>query len=161
MKVILIEQYPSLGKIGDVVEVKRGYAVNYLFKRGLAVEYTQKNANQLKSQLEAKKAKEAAALADAQALASKIQGTVIEIPMKAGAQGKLYGAITTMDIAEKLGNKGFTVDKRDITIVDSETIKELGTYAAQLKLHPQVTAEVQLKIVNEDGEEASPATEEA
>ncbi|MDO5737686.1 MAG: 50S ribosomal protein L9 [Eubacteriales bacterium] len=143
MKVILVENVDKLGVAGDIVDVKRGYAQNYLFKQGLAMPKTPENLNIVKTRKKAFEAKAAQALADAEALAKELDQKVLEMPVKAGEGERLYGAITVGDIAQKIREEGFEVEKRLIKL--GEPIKTLGEHKVELRLHPQVKTEVIIK----------------
>lgn len=145
MKVILNEDVAKLGKAGEIVEVKPGYANNFLFRRDLAIPYNKKNANDVKTKQAAILARKAKEQAAAQELADQIEGKELEIPVKCGEQGRLYGSITSMDVAEKLLEQGYEIDKRGVTIEDS--IKECGVYDAEIKLYSGITAQVKLNVV--------------
>jgi len=142
MKVILKENVEHLGHIGDIVKVAPGYARNYLLPKGFAIEATEKNAKALehaKRHLEYKKNK---VLEAAKQLAAKIEGLALSIAHQAGADDRLFGAVTNMELAEQLKANGVEVDRKRIVL---EPIKQLGEFTAAVKLHPEVTAS--LKVV--------------
>ena len=142
MKVILKENVEHLGHIGDIVKVAPGYARNYLLPKGFAIEATEKNAKALehaKRHLEYKKNK---VLEAAKQLAAKIEGLALTIAHQAGADDRLFGAVTNMELAEQLKANGVEVDRKRIVL---EPIKQLGEFTAAVKLHPEVTAS--LKVV--------------
>ncbi len=143
MKVILKENLENLGHIGDIVKVAPGYARNYLLPRGFAIEATEKNAKALehaKRQLEYKRNK---VLEQAKGLAAKIEGLTISIVHQAGEEGKLFGAVTNMELAEQLKAQGMEIDRKKIVL--AEPIKHVGEYTASVKVHPEVAAS--LKVV--------------
>lgn len=143
MKVILKENLENLGHIGDVVKVAPGYARNYLLPKGYAIEATEKNAKALdhaKRQLEYKRNK---VLEQAKALAAKIESLTIAIVHQAGEEGKLFGAVTNMELAEQLKVQGIDMDRKKIVL--AEPIKQVGEYTASVKVHPDVAAT--LKVV--------------
>lgn len=143
MKVILKENIETLGHIGDVVKVAPGYARNYLLPKGFAVEATEKNAKALehvKRQLAYKKDK---VTASAKLLLAKLEELVVELTHKVGADERLFGSVTTMEIASFLKEKGFEVERKKIVL--AEPIKQLGEYRVPVRLHPEVTAT--LKVV--------------
>ncbi len=148
MQVILREDIDKLGKIGDLVKVKDGYARNYLVPMKKAIEATPKNlramehAKKMVSDRLRKLKKEAAADAD------KIKGLSITIRAKAGEEGKLFGSVTTMDIAEAAKAQGVTIDKRKIVL--EEPIKRLGDFTVQVKLHTDVAADLKVSVVAEE-----------
>lgn len=145
MKVILNENIDTLGHIGDVVKVAPGYARNYLLPKKLAVVATEGNAKALehtKRQLAYKKNK---ALDSAKALGAKLEALSIVLSHKAGEEGKLFGAVTNMDIAAYLKANGFDIDRKSIVLAD--TIKHIGEFTAALKIHPEVTATLKVSVV--------------
>jgi large subunit ribosomal protein L9 len=147
MKLILQEDVKNLGKMGDVVNVTDGYARNYLIPRKLGVEANVKNIKALehekrKIEEKAKKIKQ-----DARGLAERLSSTTVALSAKAGEEERLFGSITTMDIAEALKKEGFDIDKKKILL--DEPIKRLGTYAVGVKIHHDVTAQVQVKVIAE------------
>jgi large subunit ribosomal protein L9 len=146
MKVILKENMKNLGHQGDVVEVKNGYANNYLFPRGYAIMATASNLkmheeNNRQGALKREKMK-----ADAQGLAEQLKEMSITIATKAGANGKIFGSITPLQISQSLKTKGFEIDRRKIEIND---VKMLGTYEATLNLHRDVTVNITVEVVTE------------
>jgi large subunit ribosomal protein L9 len=144
MKVILKENIETLGHIGDIVKVAPGYARNYLLPKGLAVEATEKNAKALehvKRQMAYKKDK---ALESARNLAAKLGELSVELLHKAGEEGKLFGSVTNMEIAAFLKDKGFEIDRKTIHLV--EPIKQVGEYDVTVKIHPEVSATVKVKV---------------
>ncbi len=143
MKVILKENLENLGHIGDIVKVAPGYARNYLLPRGYAIAATEKNAKALdhaKRQLEYKRNK---VLEQAKAFAAKIEGLTLAIVHQAGEEGKLFGAVTNMELAEHLKAQGVEVDRKKIAL--AEPIKHIGEYTASVKVHPEIAAT--LKVV--------------
>ncbi|WP_129126381.1 50S ribosomal protein L9 [Geomonas oryzae] len=143
MKVILKENVENLGHIGDIVKVAPGYARNYLLPKGFAIEATEKNAKALehaKRHLEYKKNK---VLEAAKQLAAKIEAITLNLAHQAGADDKLFGAVTNMELAEQLKAKGVEIDRKRIVL--DEPIKHLGEFTAIVKLHPEVAAN--LKVV--------------
>ena len=145
MKVILTEDHDTLGLRGDVVEVKNGYGRNFLVPRQLAViasksnvkRYTEERRQQ-EHKLEARRAKDAE-------LAAKLEGVEITIAMQTGEEDRIFGTVTTQQIAEGLEAQGLPVDRRKITI--SEEIKTVGVYPATVRVSPEHTAEVKVKVV--------------
>ena len=144
MQVILKENVEHLGHIGDIVKVAPGYARNYLLPKGLVVEATERNAKALehtKKHLEYKKNK---VMEAARALAAKIEALALSITHQAGEEGKLFGAVTTKELAEKLHEAGIEVDRKKIV---ADPIKHTGDYAIPVKIHPEITATLKLSIV--------------
>lgn len=148
MKVILLQDEKKLGKKGDAVEVSEGYARNYILPKKIGVEATPKNLNdlKLKKQNEEKKAKEL--LDSAKALAEELQGKQIVVKIKAGEGGRTFGSVSSKEIAVELKNQhGLEIDKKKIVL--PENLKNFGVYEVSLKLHPQVTAVLSVKVVEE------------
>jgi large subunit ribosomal protein L9 len=144
MKVILKENIETLGQIGDVVKVAPGYARNYLLPKGLAIEATERNAKALehaKRQLAYKKNK---TLEAAKLLANKLQELAIKLVHQAGDEGKLFGAVTNMEIANFLKDKGFEIDRKKIVL--AEPIKQTGEYTVNVKIHPEVVAALKVTV---------------
>jgi large subunit ribosomal protein L9 len=147
MKLILREHVDNLGSRGDVVNVARGYARNYLLPKGLAWEATPGHRKQLEQQKRAWVARDARAAHDAEALAQRIGAIEIETTRRAGETGTLYGSVTSSDIAELLAGKGVQVDRRRLVV--SEPIKSVGEYEIPLRLHANVQAKVRLRVLGE------------
>jgi large subunit ribosomal protein L9 len=148
MKVILKEDVKNLGRMGQVVNVAPGYARNYLLPRGLAVEASSRNLKEvesLKRQLEAKAQR---LRHKAQELAERLSSLTLTLRAKAGEEGKLFGSITTKDIAEALKAQGIELDRKRLHL--PEPIKRLGTYAVEAKLHPDVSATLNIEVVAEE-----------
>ena len=145
MQVILLEKIHHLGELGAVVKVKDGYARNFLFPRGLAVEASASAVNEVKTKAAAKQHHAAEELAAAQALAQKIQGKTVALKGKAGQGGRLFGSITAKDIAGGLSKLvGEPVDKRKV-VLDAD-IKAFGTYEVEVRVYPQVVAKLKVKV---------------
>ncbi|MCQ2324241.1 MAG: 50S ribosomal protein L9 [Paludibacteraceae bacterium] len=146
MEVILIQDVANLGYKNDIVKVKDGYGRNYLIPNKLAIIANDSNRKQLAENLKQQARKLAQQLADAQALAEKLANTVITVAVKANEDGKIFGTVTTAQIAEALEKQGLNVDKKVITV---EQVKELGEAVAVAKLHREVKAEIKLNVVAE------------
>ena len=147
MNVILKEDIKNLGKMGDVVTVKDGYARNFLLPKNFAVEANEKNVKafeHMKRQIldRARKIK-----TDAEAMAAKFAGKIIVISAKAGEEGKLFGSVTTADIADALKKEGLEIDKKKIHL--EEPIRRLGTFTVSVKVHPEVSADLTVQVVAE------------
>lgn len=146
MKVILLEDVKKLGKKGDLIEVAEGYGRNYLLPRKLAEEATQGGIKQLKEQKAALKKKKLRDIDKAKELAKQIEKVNISLKVKSGEQGKLFGSVTSKDIAEALQKKHkIKVDRRKIEL--TEPIKSLGNYEVNVKLAPEVETRLLVKIV--------------
>lgn len=145
MKVILLEDVPRLGKAGEVVEVKRGYGANYLILHKKAEILSKGKQKELEAIQEQVRQKAAYQLKKAQEVRDKIQERPLSVRMKAGEGGKLYGAVTGIAVAKAIQEQfGIEIDKRDVTI--PEPIKILGTYTVNVKLHPQVVADIRIDV---------------
>jgi large subunit ribosomal protein L9 len=159
MKVILREDVQGVGNIGDVLEVAPGYARNYLLPRSKAVEATGRNLKSVDhaKRVIAEKAKKEKA--EVEEYAKKVSAAAVTITMQVGKDDKLFGSVTTKDIAEALAAQGIEVDKRKIHL--DHPIKELGTVSVSVKLHSQVTAMVNVTVAKAEApaETAVPAQE--
>lgn len=144
MKVILLKDIKGTGKKGDVINASDGHARNYLIPRGLAKEATDGSVKEVQHQKEAADKRKAQELAEAKALAEKIESLSIEFKEKVGEGGKLFGAITTKDISEQLEKThGIKVDKKKIEI---GSIKAIGSFTAELKIYQGVIAKLGVKV---------------
>lgn len=143
MEVLLIENVPSLGVRGDVVNVKDGYARNFLLPRKKALPVTAGNKRQIELEKERNIKLRAKELADAQALAEKVSAVSLSIAKKVGEQGHLFGSVTNGDVAELLKAKGFDIEKQSISVPH---IKDLGAYEADVRLYAGVHAKVALTV---------------
>lgn len=146
MEIILIKDVEKLGYANDIVKVKAGYANNYLIPQGFARVATESAKKVLAENLKQRAHKDAKILADAKALAEKIANLPLSFTVKA-EEGKIFGSITSADVAEALAAKGVEVDKKNISV---EPIKTVGEYKAEIKLHREVKAEVALHVVAEE-----------
>ena len=145
MKVVLLQDVKALGKKGEVVEVKEGYAKNMLLPKKLGIEATPKALNDLKLQKANADKKAAEALAAAKELAAKLEAAPVKVAVKMGAGGKVFGSVSTKEIAEAIQkDMGLEVDKKKITT--DGAIKDAGTYTVNVKLHPEVTAKVKVLV---------------
>ena len=145
MKVILLEDVKGLGKKGDVVNAKDGYARNFLLPKGLAKEATEGNVKILQEQKTAKKKKKEAELQQAESLAEKLSKLTVEIESTAGENGKLFGSITTKDIAQALQSQHkIKVDRRKIEM--DNNIKDLGITEVKAKVYANVTATFKVHV---------------
>lgn len=144
MKVILLQDIKGTGKKGDVINTSDGHARNYLFPRNLAKEATDSNVRELEHQKASMDKRKQHELEEAQELGKKIEEITLTIKSKAGEHGKLFGAITSKEVAEILDKKhGIKVDKKKITL---DTIKSIGSTKADIKIHPKVVAQVKINI---------------
>jgi len=145
MEVILREDVQSLGKAGQLVRVKPGYARNFLLPRGLAFEATEGNKKRIDAEARARATKASAEKAASEQLAAQLASITVTLRGKAGEEGKLFGSITSQDIAAALTAQGFTVDKRKLEL--EHPIKTVGFHSVTVRLHSDVHAEVKVNIV--------------
>lgn len=144
MKVILFQDVKKLGKKGDVVSTSDGYARNFLFPRNLAQEATDSNLHVLNAKKDVERRKKTAEIEAAQKLADDLRDKVVKIDAKAGDSGKLFGAITSKDIADKINDQfNVKVDKKKIVM---DTIKIAGTYNIEVKLYPEVSTKMKVMV---------------
>ena len=146
MEIILIRDVENLGYANDIVVVKPGYANNYLIPQGFAKAATASAKKVLAENLKQRAHKDAKILADAQALAEKIANLPLTFAVKA-EEGRIFGTITSADIAAALAEKGVEVEKKNVTV---EAINTVGEYKAAVKLHREVKAEITLSVVAEE-----------
>jgi large subunit ribosomal protein L9 len=145
-KLILTHEVTGLGAPGDVVEVKDGFARNYLVPRGLATAWSKGAEKQVASIRQARKAREIATLDEAKAVRDALQSKAVVVRAKAGEGGRLFGAVTTTEIAEAVSAAGApSVDKRKVEV--GQPIRSVGDHTVQVRLHPEVTARINVKVV--------------
>lgn len=143
-KILLREDVDDLGARGEIVRVRAGYARNYLLPRKLAVEATKGNVKQIELERAALLKKEAAERATAAGQGEQIAKLVLEFKRKSGEQGALYGSVTSMDIAEALQERGYEIDRHRIHL--REPIKRIGDFTVPLRLHREVSIDLQVKV---------------
>jgi len=147
MKVILRQNYESLGQVGDLVEVKEGFARNFLIPRKIAYAALKGNILALEEEKKNIAKKKQQEIHAAETLASEIEKVSVTIPVQVGEEDKIFGSVTTQMIADALKEKGYEIDKRKIEI--EEPIKSLGIYGISIKLHSSVTSNVKVWVVRE------------
>ena len=147
MEVILRDDVRSLGKAGQLVRVKPGYARNFLLPQGLAYEATEGNKKRIAAETRARSVRLAAEKSGAEEYAERLGGLVLTIPGNAGEEGRLFGSVTAQDIAGALEAQGYEVDKRRIEL--DQPIKSLGEHTVSVRLHPEVQASVRVTVVPE------------
>ena len=146
MKLILTQEVGGLGAPGDVVEVKDGYARNYLVPRGLATAWTRGGEKQVQAIRKARQSREIATLEEAQSVKAALEASQVRLPVRAGQSGRLFGAVTPADVAEAVkAASGKDVDRRKIEI--AQPIKSLGGHTVHVRLHPDVQATVDIEVV--------------
>ena len=145
MKIILLEDVKGVGKKGQTINASDGYARNFILPKKLGVEATPANMNTLKLQQKAEEKRKAEELAQARAAAEKLENLTVNIAVKTGEGGKLFGSVTNKEISAALEKQhGLKIDKKKIVLADQ--IKMVGERHVEVKLHPQVTAELKVKI---------------
>lgn len=147
MKVILRETLDSVGKAGEIVKVARGFGRNYLLPRGLAAIATETNIRQLEHERHLIFLRQEKAKREALKLAEKLKEVSITIPRQVGEDERIFGSITSRDIAEELRQEGYKINRKHIRIDTS--IRQLGVYEAFVKLHPEVEAPVKVWVVGQ------------
>lgn len=147
MKVILQKDVANLGRIGDIVRVRDGYARNFLVPRGLAVSADESNVRRLEHQKRVAAAVASRLLAEAKVLAERIGQTAVSIKVQAGDEGKLFGAVTNRDIVDALVAEGVQVDRRQVQL--AEPIKQIGVFNVPVHLHPEVNASVKVYVIQQ------------
>ena len=144
MKIILIENIETLGKIGDIVSVKKGYARNYLFPKGLAQVATEKNIQSAQKLIELQEKKDAINRLNLEALAKKLDKLTLKFELQAGEDDKLFGSVTSSMIADSIDEEGYKVDKKEILL--EEPIKHTGNHFVEINLGHELSAKVKIKI---------------
>jgi large subunit ribosomal protein L9 len=157
MEVILKEDVDNLGHRGDVVKVAEGYGRNFLLPRKLAMQATEANKAVIEQMRSAAGRRSASEKAVAEALVAKLEPLALSFTRKSGEEGRLFGSVTSADIATELAANGFEIDRRKIQL--PEPLKTVGDFSVAVKLHREVTAHVKVKVVAEavEGEEAAVA----
>jgi large subunit ribosomal protein L9 len=148
MKLILTQEVSGLGTPGDVVEVKDGYGRNYLVPRGLATAWTKGGEKQVAAIRKARQSRAVASLEEAQRIRQSLEAKPVRVGVRAGASGRLFGAVTPADVAAAIvAADGPQVDRRKVELTNP--IKTVGDYTAHVRLHPEVQAQVTLRVVAE------------
>jgi large subunit ribosomal protein L9 len=153
MEIILLQKVDNVGGIGDLVKVKSGYARNYLIPQGKATLATAENKAKFEARRAELEAKAAAELAEAQARAKKLEGLSIKMEMQAGAEGKLFGSVGTVDIAEAIGKQGIEVERSEIRLLEGP-LRSVGEHRVALHLHTDVNVEVTVVIEAAEADDA-------
>ena len=151
MKIILRQDVDELGLEGDIVDVANGYARNYLIPKGIGLEATPQNIKGLELQRKKIEVRRLRAKEEAEKLKQELEGMEVTFSQKAGEEGKLYGSVTTMDIASYLEGLGIVIDRRKIHL--DKPIKSLGEFEVQVKIYPEVTGSVKVIVVPEEEQE--------
>jgi large subunit ribosomal protein L9 len=144
MKVILIDDVPKLGRRGEVRDVADGYARNFLIPKKLALDATAGNLKNLDHIRRQHDAKASRVKGDAESLRGRLEALTFEVSRQASEEGKLFGSVTSQDVAEFLGAKGVTIERRRIHL--EEPIKALGEHTVEIRIHPEVTAQLKVHV---------------
>jgi len=147
-RVILRKEVENLGEVGDIVEVKDGYALNYLIPRGLALHATASTVRATQHEQRVREAQIQSARRSAEDFAGKFKGIEVELTMKAGEDGRLFGAVTNRQIEEALAAQGLEVNRRRILL--EEPIRRVGDHDVAIRLHPEVKTTVRVRVVAEE-----------
>ncbi len=147
MKIILRQDFEKLGKFGDIVEVKPGYARNYLIPKNIAYPAKPNFIKIVEEEKKHKQFKLLKARKQAEELAKKLESVSVTISVSVGEEDKMFGSVTSQDIAKALEEQGIEIDRRKIVL--EEPIKELGIYSVPIKLHPEVEAKIKVWVVKE------------
>lgn len=146
MKVILKDFVKGFGEKNDIVEVKNGFGRNYLIPQGLATIATPSAIKMAEENVRQAAHKQEKIKADAQAMADKLEGLKLTVPTKAGSNGKIFGSVTTIQLAQSLADRGFDIDKRKISAPE---MKNIGEYKASIGLHKEVSVEIDVEVTQE------------
>tara|TARA_Y100000588_G_C13915105_1_gene778920 strand:+ start:272 stop:721 length:450 start_codon:yes stop_codon:yes gene_type:complete len=144
MKIILIQDVESLGKIGDSVNVKPGYARNFLIPNKLALSATEENLKSIEGMLKQQELKNAKERSNLESLIKVLDKVTLKFDLKAGEEGKLFGSVTSQMISDELANQGLNVNKKEIVLEDS--IKELGSHKVSINLGEDLSATIKVKV---------------
>jgi len=147
MEIILLEDIPSLGKMGDLVKVSDGYGRNYLIPNKLAIKATPKSRKRLEHEKRFAQDKMDKVKRDAEKLAKRIEKFSCTISKPVGESGKLFGSVTSKEIEQHLNESGFQIERKNIEL--EEPIRNLGVYTVPIRIHPEVTANLKLWVVKE------------
>jgi large subunit ribosomal protein L9 len=147
VEIILLHTVPKLGERGSTVRVKPGYARNYLFPRKLALPASESNMHVFREQAMVLAKRDQIEMNEARERAAGLSDVSCTIPVQVGEEDKLYGSVTTMDIARSLAGQGHEIDKRQIML--DEPIKQLGVYTVDIRLHREVSAPIKVWVVKE------------
>ncbi|HEX5463733.1 MAG TPA: 50S ribosomal protein L9 [Burkholderiales bacterium] len=148
MQIILMEKIGNLGQLGDIVTVKDGYARNYLIPHGKAKRATETNIADFETRRAELEKNQSDVLARAQAAAAGLEGLMLQITQKAGVDGKLFGSVTNVDVAELLNKQGFDVSRAAIRMPDGP-LKQVGDHALRVTLHADIVATITVSVLGE------------
>tara|TARA_B100000945_G_C20197776_1_gene509966 strand:- start:256 stop:702 length:447 start_codon:yes stop_codon:yes gene_type:complete len=148
MKIILNQNIDNLGNEGDIINVKDGYARNYLIPKGWAKNASKNNIESTKKEIEAKQKREAKTRDNLEALSKQLDKLSLKLTLKAGEEGRLFGSVTSQMIVDAISKKGFTVDKKEVEI--DETINHVGKYFVKINLGQGFSGKVKIKVSAEE-----------
>ena len=150
MEIILKQDVQNLGHKDDIVTVKNGYATNYLIPKGLATMATVSAKKVHEENMRQRAHKEAKIRDEATALAGKLEGMEVQLATKVSSTGKIFGSVNNIQIAEALAAKGFEIDRKSVSIVGEDSVKEVGVYDAVIKLYRDITVTIKIAVVAEE-----------
>ena len=145
MRIILLQDHEDLGSAGDQQDVKDGYARNYLIPRGIALKADKNSLKRFQEMARLKELKKDRALKKSKELAEKLRSLSLTVPVQVGEEDRVFGAVTSLEIAQQLKDKGYEIDKRQIML--EEPIKSLGIFQILIKLHSEITTSVKLWVI--------------
>lgn len=145
MRIILLQDFEGLGKAGEQIDVKDGYARNFLFPKGLALKADKNSIKRFQEMARLKDKKKDRALKQSRELAEKLQAVSLTVPVQVGEEDRVFGAVTSIEIAQQLKDKGYDIDKRQIIL--EEPIKSLGIFEIPIKLHSEITTNIKLWVI--------------
>ncbi|MBR4213444.1 MAG: 50S ribosomal protein L9 [Bacteroidales bacterium] len=147
MEVILKQDVRNLGYKDDIVTVKNGYGANYLIPQGFAIMATPTAKKIHAENMRQRAQKEQKIVDDAKALAAKLEGATVKVAAKVSSNGKVFGSVSNIQVAEALAAQGIEVDRKNVTLVGADTIKEVGSYSAEVKCYRDIKATVAVEVV--------------
>ena len=150
MQVILLKDVDHLGDEGEIVDVKNGYGRNYLIPKGLALMATAGSIRAREEELRQSARKVAQKKEDAQRVARELEDTEVVVAVRTGEENRIFGTVTAQQLAVELAQRGFNVDRRRIEF--AEDIRVIGVYTAKVKVHPEVTANVKVRVISSSGD---------
>lgn len=150
MEIILKQDVANLGHKDDIVVVRNGYANNFLIPKGYAIAATPSAKKVHAENMKQRMHKEAKLREEAQALASKLEGLMVQLATKVSSTGKIFGSVNNIQVAEALTAKGFEIDRRNITIIGEDKIQEVGVYEAVVKCYKDIKATIKIEVVAEE-----------
>ena len=150
MEIILKQDVANLGHKDDIVVVRNGYANNFLIPKGYAIAATPSAKKVHAENMKQRMHKEAKLREEAQALAGKLEGLMVQLATKVSSTGKIFGSVNNIQVAEALTAKGFEIDRRNITIIGEDKIQEVGVYEAVVKCYKDIKATIKIEVVAEE-----------